>query len=134
MGPLLITQDVPKIYDTAHPLHADTWLETQNNASTTNSAPLINLPIATGKGLWNWLQPYALAPTSNGSSSGSATTLETHYNSLEVGAEDGRMRMDPAPYTFVEGFLQLARPLVQIPVPPAPAATPVPAASTLVKR
>ncbi len=31
--------------------------------------------------------------------------------------EDDRLRADPAPYTFVEGFLQLARPLV----PPAKA-------------
>lgn len=130
MGPLLVTQDVPKIYDAANPLHADTWLKTQNNASTTNAAPLINLPIATGKGLWNWLQPYALtAPPKDG-----APTLETRYNSLEVGAEDGRMRMDPAPYTFVEGFLQLARPLVQIPVPPDLASTTAPATDILVQR
>lgn len=37
----------------------------------------------------------------------------TKYNSLSVGPEDGRFRLDPAPYTFVEGYLQLARPLVQ---------------------
>jgi hypothetical protein len=37
---------------------------------------------------------------------------------LGVGNEDGKLRLDPAPYTFVEGFLQLARPLVTIPVPP----------------
>ncbi len=108
LGPLLITKDVPKLYDSKNPLEPDSWLKTQNQATTTTAAALINLPVAGGKGLWNWLQPYVVAD---------GAAVKTHYNALEVGAEDGRLRSDPAPYTFVEGFLQLARPLVQVPTP-----------------
>lgn len=44
-------------------------------------------------------------------------TKETKYNALSVGAEDGRLRLDPAPYTLIEGFLQLAAPLVAPTIP-----------------
>jgi hypothetical protein len=182
MGPLLITKDVPKLWDDKHPLKPDTWLSMQEEQAATETVPPIKLPIAGGKGMWNWLQPYSVpqsqlhptptpapapvppapapAPASNpgpGSNPGPASnpqppttnpsapstnttnttnptanpdqpvkvldpndpTNETHYNALEVGQEDGRMRMDPGPYTFVEGFLQLARPLVKVPKVPA---------------
>lgn len=142
LGPLLITKDVPKQWDKSHPLKPDTWLTMQKEATTTETVPPINLPIAGGKGMWNWLQPYSVpladppplppppplpdddltpadlipvAPRPDPNLPGN----ETHYNALEIGHEDGRLRIDPAPYTFVEGFLQLARPLVKIPVPPA---------------
>jgi hypothetical protein len=57
--------------------------------------------------MWNWLQPYVdPAPPLAGAQ------VRPLYNSLEVGMETGAFRDDPAPYTFVEGFLQLARPLI----------------------
>ena len=32
--------------------------------------------------------------------------------SLSVDQDDGKLRTDPAPYTLIEGFLQLAAPIV----------------------
>lgn len=61
--------------------------------------------------MWNWLQPY-VDPSPPTTSTDSPRPL---YNSLQVGPEDGRLRNDPAPYTMLEGFLQLARPLVKDP-------------------
>jgi hypothetical protein len=122
MGPLLITKDVPKLYDITKQLHPDSWLtaQTQNNTVATNTKPAINLPISGSKGMWNWLQPYRTdEKTAEGTApvttAGVVTTppeIVTRFNALEVGKEDGKMRMDPGPYTFVEGFLQLARPIV----------------------
>ena len=63
--------------------------------------------------MWNWLQPYLTTETDKKG----VETQETRYNALSVGAEDGKLRLDPAPYTFVEGYLQLARPLIQPTVP-----------------
>lgn len=54
--------------------------------------------------MWNWLQPYV---DDEGKSD------VPLYNALEVGPEDGRLRSDEGPYTLVEGFLQLARPLIK---------------------
>jgi hypothetical protein len=66
------------------------------------------------------LQPY-LVPCSPATSSTVASDdgdreSETAYMSLSVGQEDGTLRLDPAPYTLVEGFLQLATPLLSKPV------------------
>ncbi|KAF1950576.1 hypothetical protein CC80DRAFT_496806 [Byssothecium circinans] len=123
MGPLLLTIDVPKLYDATRPLLPTTWLSNQKNgATTTNAAAQVKLPIAGGKGLWNWLQPYYVLPKKSDANAGgvvatTATTGATHYNSLEVGQDDGRLALPPGPYTFVEGFMQLARPLVSEGVP-----------------
>ena len=38
---------------------------------------------------------------------------ETKFNAMDVGEEDTRIRNDPGPYTFVEGYLQLAKPLLK---------------------
>lgn len=59
--------------------------------------------------MWNWLQPYV----DSNSARESDEAPRPLYNALEVGPEDGRMRGDPGPYTLLEGFLQLARPLVK---------------------
>lgn len=124
----MITKDVPKLYDINKQLLPDSWIEDQKkiNTAAMNSKPAINLPISGSKGMWNWLQPYrvdkkisekkigddkTLATTPAGEVS-TPPQLVTRFNALEVGKEDGKMRMDPGPYTFVEGFLQLARPLV----------------------
>ncbi|KAH8901387.1 hypothetical protein GQ53DRAFT_851002 [Thozetella sp. PMI_491] len=127
MGPILLTKDVPKLWDSTSPLTPSTWMQAQSNTSTNNSVAPISLPIAGQRGLWQWLQPYAVAPTpplsppNNGVSAAAAPVdLTTHYNALEVSNEDGKLRLDPAPYTFVEGFLQLAAPLVNVPSPPKP--------------
>ncbi|KAK0117084.1 hypothetical protein ONS96_012922 [Cadophora gregata f. sp. sojae] len=109
LGPLLVTKDVPKFYDTSRPLRADSWLTMQEafDPMATEEAFPIKLPIAGGKGMWNWLQPYV-----DSSQPGNGDPIRPRYNALEVGQESGTLRDDPAPYTFIEGFLQLARPLI----------------------
>ncbi|KAK5455897.1 hypothetical protein LTS15_005215 [Exophiala xenobiotica] len=156
MGPLLITKDVPKLWDEGHKLMPDTWITMQEEQKATETVPPIKLPIAGTKGMWNWLQPYSVpkhqvtpaaptppqappptppqtpSPSSNTNPPPNPTnpasihfldpndpTNETHYNAFEVGTEDGKIRMDPAPYTFVEGFLQLAGSLLHASVEPA---------------
>ncbi|CZR68331.1 uncharacterized protein PAC_18230 [Phialocephala subalpina] len=109
IGPMLVTKDVRKTYDTSNPLTASSWLDTQNteNQTQTQKLPPINLPIAGGKGMWNWLQPYVdPAPAPSGA------PIRPLYNAMEVGQETGALRDDPAPYTMLEGYLQLAAPLI----------------------
>jgi hypothetical protein len=124
MGPLLVTKDVRKVYDGTHPLKPDSWLAQQNHEKATTDAVGVKFPIAGGKGMWKWLQPYppqAADPTSKAVATASGahniTTSSSkapppRYNAFEVGQEDGRLRHDPGPYTLLEGFLQLARPLI----------------------
>lgn len=146
VGPLLLTVDVPKLYDKKHPLTASSWIDQQNDPTLSPEQPVIKIPIAGGKGygflpwtfslltrtssMWNWLQPYVDLKRTNIAirpspmqppevSSEAQALLDTLprplYNSFEVGQEDGRLRNDPGPYTMVEGFLQLARPLIPDP-------------------
>lgn len=143
VGPILITKDVPKIYDVQSPLHPDSWLTSQKESQASSAQPVVKLPIAGGKGMWNWLQPYYTDLEDNPPAASSTTSTaiadsgaspavmgdkKTKYNSLSVGQEDGRMRHDPGPYTFIEGYLQLARPLVvakpEVLIPPTPPTTP----------
>ena len=125
LGPSLISQDVPSAYDPKRALKSDSWLDAQNAQNPTSTAlapkpkpgdpvivppppvPTIRLPIAGKKGLWQWLQPYDVAGEKEGEQ------RRTLYNSLMVEQEDSRIRGDAAPYTFVEGYLQLARPLLK---------------------
>lgn len=123
LGPLLLTRDVPPTYDASKPLSATSWLERQQSHSlvpggdtpAAGTAP-IRLPIsaAGAKGRWLWLQPYSVPVAAEGGAGGgerdpAAAAEQTRYNALEVGEEDGRIRNDAAPYTMVEGYLQLAR-------------------------
>ncbi|KAI9857978.1 MAG: hypothetical protein M1813_007948 [Trichoglossum hirsutum] len=110
LGPILTTKDVPKHYDSspAAVLRPDSWLHASDNPTASPDAYPIKLPIAGGKGMWNWLQPYVDANPPN-----PADGPRPLYNALQVGQEDGNLRADPAPYTLLEGFLQLARPLVR---------------------
>ena len=112
-------------------MHPDSWLAAQDATKPTGPEP-INLPIAGGKGMWQWLQPYRVSksvvdqPAAQPSTAALVqqdTGLETRYNALAVGVEDGHLRNDPAPYTLVEGFLQLARALEAPRIPATPTAT-----------
>lgn len=126
MGPLLIPVDVPPTYDSSHPLEPSSWLTSQTQSTGAADEDPIKLPIAGGKGMWNWLQPYSVPTTVETKTqvtdpktaitttkTTTTTVYNTEYNALSVGNEDGRLRLEPAPYTLVEGYLQLARPLVQ---------------------
>lgn len=94
---------------------------TPSPSSTNTLTPSVRLPISGKKGLWQWLQPYDVAPTPaptpsapTGTTGAGATAPPnvTRFNALGVDQEDARIRKDPGPYTFVEGYLQLARPLL----------------------
>lgn len=110
-GPLLVTKDVPVSYDPTRQLTASSWLENQRSVRPPNpeTAP-IRLPvIPNSKGAWNWLQPYSVPVQPSRGNAGVEEDEETKYNALEVGQDDGRLRLDRGPYTMVEGYLQLAR-------------------------
>ncbi|KAJ9607111.1 hypothetical protein H2200_008183 [Cladophialophora chaetospira] len=138
VGPILVTTDVPKVYDPNQKLTADSWITHMADPKASPDACKVKLPIAGGKGMWNWLQPY-VDTTTPATNTKAATTTATKavtttkasttavkkddsgdddalprplYNAFEVGNDDGRLRSDPGPYTMLEGFLQLARPLI----------------------
>lgn len=79
-----------------------------NTSAVTTATPSIRLPISGKKGLWQWLQPYD-TPNDSGKNT---DPRQTKFNALGIDQEDTKIRKDPAPYTFVEGYLQLARPLL----------------------
>jgi hypothetical protein len=112
LGPNLLSADVPIRYDKASALLPDSWLTkdeldaAKNGEVVKQQPPSIRLPISGKKGLWKWLQPYDVVDPETGRN-------ETKFNALDVDEEDTRIRKDPAPYTFVEGYLQLARPLLK---------------------
>ena len=107
LGPSLLSQDVPRKYDSSRPLNPESWATKRDTAANPADAlPAIRLPISGKKGLWRWLQPYDVAGEGEGAEN------VTRYNELDVNEEDTRIRKDAAPYVFVEGYLQLARPLL----------------------
>ncbi len=120
LGPSLVSIDVPQTYDATRPLDPESWAIPLLDGAGTNSPdmPAIRLPVSGKKGLWRWLQPYDVP--------GAAATdpHDTRYNEMDVNQEDTSIRKDLPPYTFVEGYLQLARPLLSsdIPAPTAPTA------------
>jgi hypothetical protein len=112
LGPSLLSTDVPTSYVSGTHVTPTSWSQA---ASPDAAAPSIRLPIAGKKGMWKWLQPYRV--NADGSTvppgAGSAPGATSKFNQLDVAEEDSKIRNDPAPYTFVEGYLQLARPLVK---------------------
>jgi hypothetical protein len=132
VGPMLVTKNPQSAYDSspAATLTADSWIPDQTTAVTTSTAAPLRLPIK-GKGMWRWLQPFWIPPPAtttpgdagaSSSSSGAVASPETsvaaaqgmtRYNALQIGEEDGRLRRDQGPYTMLEGFLQLTRPLIK---------------------
>ncbi|KAF2257917.1 hypothetical protein CC78DRAFT_527127 [Lojkania enalia] len=108
LGPSLISVDVPAWYDEERKVDPDSWTTPLPDGAGKESPafPTIRLPVSGKKGLWRWLQPYDVPgamPTD---------AHDTRYNEMGVVQEDTRIRKDFAPYTYVEGYLQLARPLL----------------------
>ncbi|KAH8797905.1 hypothetical protein F5884DRAFT_687621 [Xylogone sp. PMI_703] len=114
VGPIITTKDVPPTYDMTHPLTGEYSLTDDSTNSMTTAAaavpqPTVAIPVV-GAAEWNWLQPYRL-PTS-----------ETKYNALKIegggtaagDASSTEIRLERAPYTGIEGFLQLVRPVVDL--------------------
>ncbi|KAF2994238.1 hypothetical protein E8E13_000317 [Curvularia kusanoi] len=108
-GPSLLSTDVRSEYDRNRPLQTDSWTVPLPDGGASNDKlpmPAIRLPISGKKGLWRWLQPYDVK--------GEADTdpHDTLYNEFDVNQETTAIRKDRPPYTFVEGYLQLARPIL----------------------
>ncbi|MCJ1385953.1 hypothetical protein MMC17_009078 [Xylographa soralifera] len=82
LGPSLLANDVPQTLDLS------------KAADVT-----VRLPISGRKGMWNWLQPYAQ----------DGADAPPKFGSMVVEEDQGKVHYAPAPYTFVEGYLQLAQ-------------------------
>jgi len=81
LGPSLVTQDLPS---------------TRAAASATGTT--VKLPVSGRKGAWTWLQPYAVDGDAG---------LSPQYAQIEVQEDLGEVKFETAPYTFLEGYLQL---------------------------
>jgi hypothetical protein len=125
-GPLVVTRDVPALYDDTSPLDAEYSTNllgpplSEAQAALLPPAPTVNIPLtkplasaSAGQATYKWLQPYQVPATVNG-----VTTTETRFNSLDIsadtasGADASTMRLESGPYTALEGFVQLAKPIV----------------------
>jgi len=115
LGPSLVSVDVPQNYDDTRKVDPQSWTTPLPDGAGTNSPamPAVRLPVSGKKGLWRWLQPYDV-PGIN-----ATDPHDTRYNEMDVDQEDTRIRKDLPPYTFVEGYLQLARPLLSDDLPTA---------------
>ncbi|ORY16104.1 hypothetical protein BCR34DRAFT_137208 [Clohesyomyces aquaticus] len=76
VGPIMITQNIPTVYDESKEVAAKDWIHRQQNSDVPRDAAPIRLPLRARKGTWNWLQPFPLQEESDG---------RRHYNSFEVG-------------------------------------------------
>jgi hypothetical protein len=108
LGPCLLSTDVPAKYDKSRVVNPDSWTTPLPSGAGVQSPsmPAVRLPVSGKKGLWRWLQPYDVPGATP------SDYNDTQYNEMDVNQEDTTIRKDPAPYTMVEGYLQLARPLL----------------------
>lgn len=111
MGPLLSTRDVPEFND-QHAL-APTYSLT-DDAQMMPGAGLGTPAMQTGE--WAWLQPYSV-PVNDEKGQGEGGEDEdetgTQFMALSLEAVDTRPRLEPSPYTAVEGYMQLRMPIEQ---------------------
>ncbi|KAK7598454.1 hypothetical protein V3481_000080 [Fusarium oxysporum f. sp. vasinfectum] len=91
LGPSLVTADVPLTYSEANAINPD---KTPKNA--------VGLPVSGSKGTWTWLQPYAQDGFAD-----DGTELPAEYATMGVNVDVGSVKFKPAPYTLLEGYLQL---------------------------
>jgi hypothetical protein len=98
-GPLVTVSDIP-------PFDRDYVLHDQSKTSlypTKNASEGVVVPMPAGN--WTWLQPYAVAGREVRDDGDDE--LETAFMALQVGKNDLRPRLEPGPYTAVEGYLLL---------------------------
>jgi hypothetical protein len=106
MGPLVITSpDLQDRYDPALRLSKDLDYSVRvSDALVGNVPPGKGLPIPALKAAdWMWLQPYMVPDDQGGSGS--------EWNPMGIEALDNRPKFEGAPYTAVEGYLQLRKAL-----------------------
>jgi hypothetical protein len=111
MGPVLLTSGVPPFCE-EHELTPD-----RDDVRDASVAGRIGVPALRG-GEWRWLQPYAGAAAAAAAAAGRGGGRERggdgarpRYMPLGLDKVDGRPRFEKPPYTAVEGYLQLSRPL-----------------------
>ncbi|KAF7192543.1 hypothetical protein HII31_06134 [Pseudocercospora fuligena] len=130
MGPLVITTpDLQRRYDPARRLSVDYNLEQmdQKESALTSTldqktAAFTGVPLpALASASWNWLQPYAVPSQNHGSNEKdngpTPNSKEQLWNPFTVATLDNRPKYEAGPYTAVEGFLQLKRPIVEDKLP-----------------
>ncbi|USW53093.1 hypothetical protein Slin15195_G064120 [Septoria linicola] len=127
MGPLIVTTpDVQSRYDASRDLSTESnVLELVAAAKPLAPAPATGAvpPVEVFSGIplpalasadWNWLQPYAMKPAeSSGDSTGATKEKAQHWNPFPIASLDNKPRFEAGPYTAVEGFLQLKRPVME---------------------
>jgi hypothetical protein len=128
-GPHVVTRDVPPVYNDQMPLNAEYSAKllgpplTEAQAALLPPSVAVQLPLnkplssASGNGAtYKWLQPYQVSATVNG-----AEATQTKFNPLDVsgdsamGADAATMRLEAGPYTALEGYVQLAKPILVAP-------------------
>lgn len=103
IGPLIVTEDVPQ-YSPEFKLTQDYNLATQE--AKTFPAAKIGIP-AVALADWSWLQPYISTDKADAETNGRV------YMPLNIKPVDDRPRFEPAPYTAVEGYLQMKKPIMR---------------------
>lgn len=100
MGPLVLTTDVPG-YNSDYKLKSDYDLKT----AQTVPGSAIGIP-AMAAADWDWLQAYSVDEAGSGEE-------KTAFMPLGLGGTDTRPRFEEAPYTAIEGYLQLKRAIMR---------------------
>ncbi|EGX44202.1 hypothetical protein AOL_s00210g74 [Orbilia oligospora ATCC 24927] len=109
VGPLIVTKDVPR-YNPKLRLKPGYDLQ-KDQMPETGTVPLPALDMAE----WVWLQPYI---------TDDKEVIEKEkldgrvFMPIEISKIDGRPKFEDAPYTAIEGFLQMKKPLVRPPEQP----------------
>jgi hypothetical protein len=137
MGPLLVAaRDVPA-FQAAYELGPDGYDVADDARVLPNSG--LGIP-AQQTGQWAWLQPYDVEAAAarggrgqeerggqggragaGGTAAGAAGRPRvTKFMAMDMATVDERPRFEPAPYTALEGYMQLRRPIRQDVVPPSP--------------
>lgn len=130
LGPLIITTpDLQTRYNEENSLSIDYNLEEMAKEAAAALAPpavVDSTPTFTGIPLpalasasWNWLQPYVVPVPPPAPLPGQPTptvpakpVTEQSWNPFPIASLDNRPQFQPGPYTAVEGFLQLKKPIV----------------------
>ncbi|KAF2217278.1 hypothetical protein CERZMDRAFT_109041 [Cercospora zeae-maydis SCOH1-5] len=112
LGPLLVTKDVPA-YNSEYRLKTGYNLGVEGKESTNPVQALypeasIGIP-AVEVADWAWLQAYW---AKEDGPNDAVSPGETVYMPLRIEKTDTRPRYEPGPYTAVEGYLQMRRPIM----------------------
>ncbi|RDB23649.1 hypothetical protein Hypma_009192 [Hypsizygus marmoreus] len=107
LGPIIMPHDAPP-YDPAHELTSSSSLD--NISDPPEGTPKFLVPSVAITD-WAWLQPYAM----------SMEVDSITFNPFSLSAISGKPELGSTPYTAVEGYLYLKKPITSPGVSPAPA-------------